>query len=432
MAEVLTSIILDTRRPLKDGTYPVKLRITYKRERKYFPTKYSFTENDFTKTQYPKPKGEFKQIQIALQAIEQLAIDVKDKLPVFSFEAFEKRFLNFSARDEVFAAYEVAIARFNKDGQVGTANTYENAKVSLLSFIHKDPLTRNKGITQKEAQAKKEALLKKKKPLPFASVTTDFLKEYEKWMLQQGKSPTTVSMYLRTLRTLFNEVIAAGDVHPELYPFGKRKYQVPAARNIKKALTKAEVEKIYKYETNHEAVEKARDYWLFSYLCNGINLKDIARLKYRQVNKDTITFVRAKTERTTRQDQRKIVVTLTDKAAEIIEKWSYKPVCAESYVFPILTELLTPEKEMATIKQAIKTINKYMKRIAAELGIDKNVSTYSARHSFSTILKRAGAPTAFISEALGHSTEKTTQSYLDSFEDDVKRKYSSLLTDFDK
>ena len=61
---------------------------------------------------------------------------------------------------------------------------------------------------------------------------------------------------------------------------------------------------------------------------------------------------------------------------------------------------------MATFKQAIKTINKYMKRIAVELSIDKNVSTYSARHSFSTILKWAGVPTAFISEALVHTFEK--------------------------
>jgi hypothetical protein len=38
----------------------------------------------------------------------------------------------------------------------------------------------------------------------------------------------------------------------------------------------------------------------------------------------------------------------------------------------------------------------------------------------------------FISETLGHSDLKTTESYLDSFEDIVKRQYSSLLTAFSK
>lgn len=39
-----------------------------------------------------------------------------------------------------------------------------------------------------------------------------------------------------------------------------------------------------------------------------------------------------------------------------------------------------------------------------------------ARHSYATVLKRAGVSTAIISESLGHSSEKVTQIYLDCFE----------------
>ena len=39
-----------------------------------------------------------------------------------------------------------------------------------------------------------------------------------------------------------------------------------------------------------------------------------------------------------------------------------------------------------------------------------------ARHSFATVLKRSGVSTSIISESLGHSSEKITQIYLDSFE----------------
>ena len=68
-----------------------------------------------------------------------------------------------------------------------------------------------------------------------------------------------------------------------------------------------------------------------------------------------------------------------------------------------------------------------MKRIGTEIGYDKPLTTYAARHSYATILKRSGAPLSFISEALGHKSLLTTESYLDSFEDDTRRKYAEML-----
>ncbi|MBR8840981.1 MAG: tyrosine-type recombinase/integrase, partial [Stigonema ocellatum SAG 48.90 = DSM 106950] len=91
---------------------------------------------------------------------------------------------------------------------------------------------------------------------------------------------------------------------------------------------------------------------------------------------------------------------------------------------------MTPERELAVVRQFTKTINKYMGRIAQSLGMDKDVTTYTARHSFSTVLKRSGAPIEFISESLGHQDIRTTESYLDSFEDDVKLQYANALTAF--
>ncbi|MFZ1288692.1 MAG: tyrosine-type recombinase/integrase [Melioribacteraceae bacterium] len=61
-------------------------------------------------------------------------------------------------------------------------------------------------------------------------------------------------------------------------------------------------------------------------------------------------------------------------------------------------------------------INKHLKNIAKNLKIEKNLSTYSTRHSFATVLKRFGVNTSFISDALGHSNIKTAERYLDGFE----------------
>ncbi|MCD4737485.1 MAG: tyrosine-type recombinase/integrase [Bacteroidales bacterium] len=88
---------------------------------------------------------------------------------------------------------------------------------------------------------------------------------------------------------------------------------------------------------------------------------------------------------------------------------------------------MTGEQQYARIRQRVKDINKYVDRIAKGVGITKKVTMYTARHSFSTILKRSGASIEYISESLGHSNIKTTENYLDSFEDEVKREYANRL-----
>lgn len=59
-----------------------------------------------------------------------------------------------------------------------------------------------------------------------------------------------------------------------------------------------------------------------------------------------------------------------------------------------------------------------MSEIGRELKIPIKLTTYVARHSFATVLKRSGVPTSIISESLGHSSERVTQIYLDSFENE--------------
>ena len=61
-------------------------------------------------------------------------------------------------------------------------------------------------------------------------------------------------------------------------------------------------------------------------------------------------------------------------------------------------------------------MNKSLKAIGKELHIPIKLTTYVARHSYATVLKRAGVATSIISESLGHSSEKVTRIYLDNFE----------------
>ena len=404
---ITTSVILDTRRAKQDGTFPVKIRVTHQRKQKYYAIGLSLSEEDFEKVQSSKPRGEHKEQKIILNALEQRAIEVIKKLPDFSFEAFEKRFLEQKETgQDVFSFYERYIKKLRKEGRAGTASSYQTSLNSLKSFHPKK--------------------------LPFGKANSDFLTAYEQWMLAKGKSATTVGIYIRPLRTLFNQALEEGIILKQDYPFGKRKYQIPAGRNIKKSLTLDDIQKIFSYKPTTESEARSRDLWLFSYLCNGINVKDIARLRYRNIEADKIIFIRAKTERTAKKNLKPVVAILTPEAKEIIQRWGSRPESPENFVFGILTDGITPDRELRLVQQATKTINKYIKRISASVGIEKEVTTYTARHSFSTILKRSGAPMEFISESLGHQDLKTTEHYLDSFEDDVKKQYASFLTNFKK
>lgn len=63
-------------------------------------------------------------------------------------------------------------------------------------------------------------------------------------------------------------------------------------------------------------------------------------------------------------------------------------------------------------------INQELKVFAKELDIKAEVTTYVARHSFATILKKSGVNIGIISEALGHQDIKTTQIYLSRFDNE--------------
>jgi len=56
-----------------------------------------------------------------------------------------------------------------------------------------------------------------------------------------------------------------------------------------------------------------------------------------------------------------------------------------------------------------------LENIGRSLGIELKLTTYVARHSYATVLKRSGVSTSIICESLGHSSERVTQIYLDSF-----------------
>lgn len=395
------SIYLDEHRPKKNGKCSVKIKVTFSRKRKYYSTGIDLTSDEFKIIVNGKRRTpEQKEIRTKLNYVYTKAIDVIDNLNVFTFDAFEQMYLEQrNTQNSVSFAFDKYIEQLKLEKRLGTAVSYECAKNSIESF--------NKKLT-------------------FAETTPTILKKYENWMLENNKSLTTIGIYLRSLRAIYN----LQNIDKSLYPFGeaKNKYSIPTSRNIKKALTVEEIAKIYNYEAApHTNKEMAKDYWLFLYLCNGMNVKDFCLLKWENIDGQMLTYNRAKTKRS-KKESKKITIALKSETWDIIKKWGQPSLLKDAYIFPHLNPEMTAEKERASYQQLTKIINKYMKQIVAELGINKNVTTYFARHSFATVLKRSGAKIEMISELLGHSSVDVTESYLDSFEKEQIQKETDVLT----
>ncbi len=399
-----TAIFIDKYHPKANSLCAISVRVTFERKKRYYPLPISLTIPNFEKAQSLKPREPHKAISLRLQAFEKKAADIIDELPYFTWAAFEKQFLaNRSAKDTLEQAFSNYAKELRNTDRIGTAVAYECAQSSLKKFA---PDAR------------------------FADVTPDFLQRYEVWMLKQGNSVTTISIYLRTLRALFNNLLSDGMLTKVIYPFGKKKYEIPTGNNIKKSLTLRDIAAIYYHKPSKGTnAAMSKDYWLFMYLCNGINVKDMCLLKYENIKGDVLEFERAKTARTKRKVE-PIRVVLVDDTKQIIEKWGNPHLDGSTYIFPVLTKGLSAVRERQLIQQLTGVINDHMKIIAKELGIESNLTTYVARHSFSTILQRSGASTEFISEALGHSNVKTTQNYLAGFEDESKKETVKALTAF--
>ena len=177
---------------------------------------------------------------------------------------------------------------------------------------------------------------------------------------------------------VFNQAIERGYAKMEQYPFKSYKVGKLHAETPKRAISKTEVKAVMANLTRQNIVD--------------------GRLVYR------------------RQKTGKLLnLPIHSRAMEIIESYASGNI----YLFPIYSkEHKTIQQKLNRHHKVITKVNRALAEIGRELKIPIKLTTYVARHSYATVLKRAGVPTSIISESLGHSSERVTQIYLDSFENE--------------
>ena len=294
-------ILLDTRRIKKSMKYPVKLRVTFERLTEYYPSIFDLSQTEFDKLTASRISNELQNIRDKLKDIERAAENAVKELDFFSFAEFEKTFIQnnvlFRQRkiitpEPVKTTNEFDYAPFYKKFPI---LLYEQTKPEYISISYqayiKKVLREGRISTGINYHCSYVSLKKFRGDVRFSEITVSYLNEYESWLKNQNISKTTVGMYLRPLRAIFNEAIEESIIKREkCYPFGRRRYCIPASKNIKKALDLDDIKKIYYYQCELESEQRARDYWLFSYFGNGMNAKDIACLKNKNINENYLVF----------------------------------------------------------------------------------------------------------------------------------------------
>ena len=401
---VSIGLFLGTRREMKKlgaGVFGVKADLRYMGRRWQFATPFAMTADEWNSIGSRKIRSEaLKELKIRMEAYRTKAVNIIESLHPFSYEKFKQLMLgkgSFSKAEsrDVYRMFDDYEARAKLQNKVRTATAYNTAKMSLQRF---------------------------KSKLYLEDVTPEFLQRFENYMTTEGKSRTTIGIYLRSLRAIINEAIDNGLMRREDYPFGRRRYIIPAPRQAKIALPAEQIRRILRYEPESKEEQRAKDIWVFSYFCGGMNINDICRLKKSNVQGDLLVFQRHKTKETSGRTGMPIQLMLQPEAQAVLGR---QFVLGE-YLFPVLKPGVSEEQAVKLIQQFTKTTNKYLKRIGKKLGIAR-LTTQTARHSFATTLMNNGAPLTFISKSMGHSTTKTTEIYLGSFSMAEAEQYGAML-----
>ncbi len=246
------------------------------------------------------------------------------------------------------------------------------------------------------------------------AIDLDYLKGLELYLRQRGNKDNSIATRFAIFKAIYNKAVKEGKVTVKQNPFTLFQVGSLWAKTRKRAIDKDDIQRLIDLEIVEEHTTEyrclAKDLFLFSYFTAGMNFGDIARLRYKDIVKGRVNYSRHKT-------QKLLSFQLVPMALQILEKYGTEGH-GEDYIFPILNrhEHTTPQQIFNRLHKVLRKVNRELKVLGEMIGLEMPLTTYVARHTYATVLKRSGVSVALISESLGHSDLSTTQIYLDSFE----------------
>lgn len=385
--QTTVNVVCYKSKTLANGEHPLMIRLCQGRKLKYLSLGISILPQfwDFDKN---KPRRNCPNKELINNLITEKTKEFSNQ--IIEFKSESKDFTVTKLVETVVGGNSIQtisdflhseIDRLYNEGRLKYASTFKELRASLLEF--------NKHLD-----------------VYFSDIDINWLKQYESFLRNKGLGDNSIGVRFRTFRVLYNRAITENIVKADYYPFRIYKVSKLKKETVKRSITKTDVEQIINYKVDREYTQLAIDLFYFSYLSGGINFVDMAYLTRDNIIDTRLVYTRKKTKKL-------IKLPIQDKALVIVEKYHSD----NAYLFPILSAFhKTAQQKANRVNKVLRIINKSLKEIGEELNLPIDLTTYVARHTFATVLKRSGVNTSIISESLGHSSEKVTQIYLDSFE----------------
>jgi len=385
---------------LKNEKFTIFLRVIINRKSKYYSTPFQVYKKDWNESQ-----GQFKNkfpnanvLNTALNKIKQTAINIIAELEieygVYNIILFDQKYRKTEFKKYTFEELllkEISTKTTNK--QINYAKTLKDTHAALLKFQPK------------------------LKQYSFENIDYHFLQEFENFLRKRGAGDGGIGVYMRNIRMIYNQAINYKIIQQQFYPFRDYKISKLKKKDIRKALTTEEIEILVNYDIDKIPSAKNALYaYILSYYARGMNFTDLAELKWNQIENNKFAYHRNKTDVL-------IKVSLpTNRTIKRIFDYfaTYNPF-ATPYVLPILTKDIkeySPE-ELIDRKNSVRSYyNKELKKILKDCDIEKNITFYTARHTYATNALRGKLNINLIKQSLGHKRLSTTENYLEDFSDD--------------
>ena len=421
------SLVLDKRHVRNGGKYPIALRFTIDRKRLYYPLGDKYTEKEFDAICRAKNTGRRSNIKseketnfeckMLLEQTFKSYVDIVqdlDKTSKLSLNMIMTRLTGKNEEDSFLLVWEDII----NNRSVGTADSYTTAKKSFIKYV---------GV------------------ISGFNVSKSTIEKWIKGMENDGFTKTTIGIYLRACRVVWNECTQRGFLSKKEYPFGKDKslITIPVGSTRKKEYLNVEqmtelyqvfINKKYPESLRKSYIEKVHfslGLFLVQYLCNGFNLADAARLRYNDYyyisGKQSFQFMRYKTKDRS-ENNSEVVIPIIEPLRIILSEIA-APEERGGLVFPSILKGETNEVQVRKlIALENSNIQDRMKKLTMALNWEIFPSSTWCRHSFATNLTHAGVPINYISDSMGHSRdENITARYIDIFPHEQQVLYNNKL-----
>jgi integrase/recombinase XerD len=252
----------------------------------------------------------------------------------------------------------------------------------------------------------------KGRDIAFSDITVSLLENYRAWLVgTRHPSERTLINHLMTVRDVFSQAIKEHPALEKFYPFGKKKgISLKFPESLKVGLTVEEVKRIEALDLQPGSpIDHARNVWLTSFYFAGMRTSDVLALRWSDFHNDRLHYSMGK-------NNKPGTIKISEKAAAILAE--YKPLADKSgLVFPDLRVVQDFNNQFEVERRTAfvdKSLNEYLKRVAALAGIEKNLSMHIARHTFGNI---AGdkIPVQMLQKLYRHSSILTTIGYQANF-----------------